>query len=175
MKDSKVPERCGGIYIGGGFPELFAQELSENKSMLRSMTEQINLGIPIYAECGGLMYLGHSLSDMTGQMHPMVQALPLSSSMKDQTLHLGYRELEALCDSPIMKKGQVIKGHEFHWSVLENNPELHNALYTVVDQDNRFEGFRNENVWASYVHVHLASDPSLAKRFVEVCSRLSRL
>ena len=175
LKDSKVPERCGGIYIGGGFPELFAQELSENKSMLRSMTEQINLGIPIYAECGGLMYLGHSLSDMTGQMHPMVQALPLSSSMKDQTLHLGYRELEALCDSPIMKKGQVIKGHEFHWSVLENNPELHNALYTVVDQDNRFEGFRNEKVWASYIHVHLASDPSLAKRFVEVCSRLSRL
>ena len=175
LKDSKVPERWGGIYIGCGFPELFAQELSENKSMLRSMTEQINLGIPIYAECGGLMYLGHSLSDMTGQMHPMVQALPLSSSMKDQTLHLGYRELEALCDSPIMKKGQVIKGHEFHWSVLENNPELHNALYTVVDQDNRFEGFRNENVWASYVHVHLASDPSLAKRFVEVCSRLSRL
>jgi cobyrinic acid a,c-diamide synthase len=175
LKDSKVPERCGGIYIGGGFPELFAQELSENKSMLISMTERINLGIPIYAECGGLMYLGHSLSDMTGQMHPMVQALPLSSSMKDQTLHLGYRELEALCDSPIMKKGQVIKGHEFHWSVLENNPELHNALYTVVDQDNRFEGFRNENVWASYVHVHLASDPSLAKRFVEVCSRLSRL
>lgn len=175
LKDSKVPERCGGIYIGGGFPELFAQELSENKSMLRSMTEQINLGIPIYAECGGLMYLGHSLSDMTGQMHPMVQALPLSSSMKDQTLHLGYRELEALCDSPIMKKGQVIKGHEFHWSVLENNPELHNALYTVVDQDNRFEGFRNENVWASYIHVHLASDPSLAKRFVEVCSRLSKM
>ena len=175
LKDSKVPERCGGIYIGGGFPELFAQELSENKSMLISMTERINLGIPIYAECGGLMYLGHSLSDMTGQMHPMVQALPLSSSMKDQTLHLGYRELEALCDSPIMKKGQVIKGHEFHWSVLENNPELHNALYTVVDQDNRFEGFRNENVWASYIHVHLASDPSLAKRFVEVCSRLSRL
>ena len=175
LRDSKVPERCGGIYIGGGFPELFAQELSENKSMLRSMTEQINLGIPIYAECGGLMYLGHSLSDMTGQTHPMVQALPLSSSMKDQTLHLGYRELEALCDSPIMKKGQVIKGHEFHWSVLENNPELHNALYTVVDQDNRFEGFRNENVWASYVHVHLASDPSLAKRFGEVCSRLSRL
>ena len=175
LRDSKVPERCGGIYIGGGFPELFAQELSENKSMLMSMTERINLGIPIYAECGGLMYLGHSLSDMTGQMHPMVQALPLSSSMKDQTLHLGYRELEALCDSPIMKKGQVIKGHEFHWSVLENNPELHNALYTVVDQDNRFEGFRNENVWASYIHVHLASDPSLAKRFVEVCSRLSRL
>ena len=175
LKDSKVPERCGGIYIGGGFPELFAQELSENKSMLISMTERINLGIPIYAECGGLMYLGHSLSDMTGQMHPMVQALPLSSSMKDQTLHLGYRELEALCDSPIMKKGQVIKGHEFHWSVLENNPELHNALYTVVDQDNRFEGFRNENVWASYIHVHLASDPSLAKRFVEVCSKLSKL
>ena len=175
LRDSKVPERCGGIYIGGGFPELFAQELSENKSMLRSMTEQINLGIPIYAECGGLMYLGHSLSDMTGQMHPMVQALPLSSSMKDQTLHLGYRELEALCDSPIMKKGQVIKGHEFHRSVLENNPELHNALYTVVDQDNRFEGFRNENVWASYFHDHLASDPSLAKRFVEVCSRLSKM
>ena len=175
LKDSQAPERCGGIYIGGGFPELFARELAENTPMLRSINSLIGRGIPVYAECGGLMYLGQSLSDMNGQMHPMVQALPLSSSMKDQTLHLGYRELEALCDSPIMKKGQIIKGHEFHWSVLENKPALHNALYTILDQENRFEGFRSENVWASYVHVHLASDPSLAKRFVEVCSKFSTL
>lgn len=170
LKDSSVPDKAGGIYIGGGFPEIFAKELSNNKSMLRSMDHKIKSGIPVYAECGGLMYLGQSLSDMSGISYPMVQALPLSSSMKDQRLHLGYRQVESRCDSPIMTAGQTVKGHEFHWSVLETGPHPDNSLYNVIDQDNQLEGFHINNIWASYIHIHLASDPSLAKRFVEICA-----
>jgi cobyrinic acid a,c-diamide synthase len=175
LKDASVPDKAGGIYIGGGFPEIFAEKLSNNKSMLRSMDDKIKSGIPVYAECGGLMYLGQSLSDMLGVHYPMVQALPLSSSMKDQRLHLGYRQVKSRCDSPIMTSGQTIRGHEFHWSVLETEPHEDNSLYNVIDQDNHLEGFHINNIWASYIHIHLASDPSLARRFVEVCSQKSLL
>ena len=66
--------------------------------------------------------------------------------------------------------GQTVKGHEFHWSVLETGPHPDNSLYNVIDQDNQLEGFHINNIWASYIHIHLASDPSLAKRFVEICA-----
>jgi cobyrinic acid a,c-diamide synthase len=170
LVDPVLPEGAGGVYIGGGFPEMFARELSENVSMRRSVRQAVERGLPVYAECGGLMYLGQNLSDLEGVQYPMVGAIPVVSSMVGSRLHLGYREVESRTDSPLLQRGQRVRGHEFHWSVLEQAPEPEQSVYRVTNQDDRSEGFQVGSVWASYIHIHLGSDPSLARNFVDTCS-----
>ncbi len=169
LTDVALPEGVGGVYIGGGFPEMFARELAENRPMLESLRQALDRDVPVYAECGGLMYLGQSLSDLAGTDYPMVGALPVVSSMSDRRLTLGYREVEACAATPLLEPGQRVRGHEFHWSVLAEQPEPERAVYRVVDQENRAEGFHIGSVWASYIHLHLGSAPGLARRFVETC------
>jgi cobyrinic acid a,c-diamide synthase len=171
LEDSCLPEGAGGVYIGGGFPEMFARELSENIPMQQSLQEAVRRGVPVYAECGGLMYLGQSLSDLEGTQYPMAGIIPVVSSMAGRRLTLGYREVESLTDSPLLRRGQQVRGHEFHWSVLEQPPNLEQSVYRVIDQNNRPEGFQVGNVWASYIHIHLGSHLTLASRFVETCAR----
>ena len=170
LDDSTLPDGVGGVYLGGGFPELFAPELSANDGMLDSVRQAIAREIPVYAECGGLMYLGRSLSDLDGRQFPMVGAIPVVSSMTGRRLHLGYREVSACGDGPLLTSGQQVRGHEFHWSVLQEPPDAASAAYQVMNQNDRPEGFRNGSVWASYIHVHLGSRPGMAKRFVDNCA-----
>ena len=170
LDDSALPGGVGGVYLGGGFPELFAEDLSRNVGMISSIRSSIRKGIPVYGECGGLMYLGESLSDLDGQQFPMVGAIPVVSSMEGRRLHLGYREVEACAEGPLLRAGEQVRGHEFHWSVLQNPPGAESAAYRVVNQDGRPEGFRSGSVWASYIHVHLGSRPGLARRFVDTCA-----
>jgi cobyrinic acid a,c-diamide synthase len=171
LEDDCLPEGASGIYIGGGFPEMFAQELAENTQMQHSLREAVRRGVPTYAECGGLMYLGQSLSDLEGTQYPMVGVIPVVSSMAGRRLTLGYREVESCTDSPLLRRGQRVRGHEFHWSVLEQPADPEQSVYRVIDQSNRPEGFQIGSVWASYIHIHLGSDPSLAPRFVDTCAK----
>ena len=171
LQDSILPQGVGGIYIGGGFPEMLARELAENSPMHAAIRDAVSLGVPVYAECGGLMYLGRRLSDLEGVQHPMVGVIPAVSTMSQRRLTLGYREVESCTDSPLLLRGQRVRGHEFHWSTLEQPPDPAQSVYRVVDEDNRAEGFQVGSVWASYVHIHLGSDPSLARRFVDICAR----
>ena len=170
LEDEKLPAGVSGIYLGGGFPELFATQLSKNEPMHEAIRQAVGKGVPVYAECGGLMYLGKSLSDLEGVTHPMIGVIPAESAMSQSRLTLGYREVESCSDSPVLQKGQRVRGHEFHWSTLAQQPEADESVYKVVDQDNRPDGFRKGNVWASYVHIHLGSRPGLASRFVETCA-----
>ena len=170
LEDEKLPVGTGGIYLGGGFPELFASQLSDNKPMHHSIMEAVTNGVPVYAECGGLMYLGKSLTDLEGSTHPMIGVIPAESAMSQSRLTLGYREVESCSDNPVLQTGQRVRGHEFHWSTLAQQPEAEESVYKVIDQDNRPDGFRTSNVWASYVHIHLGSRPGLAARFVQTCA-----
>ena len=138
--------------------------------MHQAIRKAVAAGVPVYAECGGLMYLGKSLSDLEGKTHSMVGVIPAESAMSQSRLTLGYREVESCTDSPVLQKGQRVRGHEFHWSTLANQPGPEESVYKVVDQDNRPDGFRKGNVWASYVHIHLGSKQGLATRFVETCA-----
>ena len=174
LQDIALPPGIGGLYLGGGFPEMFAQELSANKPMHAAIRDAAAQGVPVYAECGGLMYLGKSLSDLEGERHPMVGVIPAVSSMSQTRLTLGYREVESRSDGPLMARGHRVRGHEFHWSTLETSPDPEQSVYRVVNQEGRADGFQVGSVWASYVHIHLGSDPSLAPRFVDTCARLSR-
>ena len=173
LEDEKLPAGATGIYLGGGFPELFASHLSDNKPMHQSILEAVASGVPVYAECGGLMYLGKSLSDLEGVTHPMVGVIPAESAMSQSRLTLGYREVESCSDNPVLQIGQRVRGHEFHWSTLAKQPGTDESVYKVVDQGNRPDGFRTGNVWASYVHIHLGSSPGLAPRFVDTCAAKS--
>lgn len=174
LDDSALPDDIGGIYIGGGFPELFVRELAANTAMMQAIRDSHSQGQKIYAECGGLMYLGEALTDFDGQEHPMVGLIPAKSSMSKGRLTLGYREVEALADGVLLAKGDRVRGHEFHWSVADSPASPEQATYTVRSQDGRVEGFRRGSLWASYIHVHLGSRPEMARRFVEECAKSVR-
>lgn len=171
LNDRKVPDKVGGVYIGGGFPELYAPPLSANTSMLESLRQIAQRGIPLYAECGGLMYLGLSIEDQEGQTHRMAGVIPARTTLRGTNLTLGYRTVCALRDHFLLRKGEQIRGHEFHLSALKEGPNEHQAVYQVIDQNGRLEGFRVKNIVASYVHLHMGSKRDMARRFVEYCAR----
>ena len=175
LEDASLPEGAGGVYLGGGFPEMFAAELSANRPMLDSIRQAAERGVPIYGECGGLMYLGRSLTGFDEVAYPMTGLIPAVSAMSQSRLSLGYREVEARSDGPLLSAGQQVRGHEFHWSTLEQPPQDDESVYRVVNQGRRPDGFRVGSVWATYVHVHLGSAPGLALRFVETCAAHSSI
>ena len=174
LSDSSVPEDADALYVGGGYPELHAARLAENATMLDSVRRFAASGRPVYAECGGLMYLSDALVDADGDRHPMAGVVRGTSVMK--ALTIGYREVVALGDSPIAEAGWTVRGHEFHHSVLHPPPA--DPAYR------RKEGEETEgvvtgpasNVLASYVHVHFGADARMARRFVEAAAdaRLAR-
>ena len=171
LEDAALPAGVGGIYIGGGFPEIFARELAANTTMKRSISDAHRNGRKIYAECGGLMYLGETLTDFDGKAHRMVGLIPAKSSMSKGRLTLGYREVEALSDGAMLRKGARARGHEFHWSVADSPASAAQAAYAVHSQGGRIEGFRARNLTASYIHIHLGGMPGMARRFVGECAK----
>jgi cobyrinic acid a,c-diamide synthase len=169
LRDMALPSGVGGVYLGGGFPELFAIDLSANGPMLASIREAARVGLPVYAECGGLMYLQDALIDADGRRHRMAGIVPGESTLDGKRLTLGYREVRARRATALAATGQVLRGHEFHWSVARE-PARETAAYDFLDGTARVEGYVSDNVLASYVHLHFASDAALAPRLVEACS-----
>jgi cobyrinic acid a,c-diamide synthase len=116
------------------------------------------------------MYLGESLTDAEGVAHRLTGVIPLRSSMSRARLTLGYRTATARADGPHVTRGQVVRGHEFHWSVLEEEAVTGAAAYDLAE-GGRADGYARGNVWASYVHLHFASDVRLAPRLVATCAQ----
>ena len=167
LEDPGLPPGVGGVYLGGGFPEVYAETLAKNEPMKRSLVEASDRGMPVYAECGGLMYLGSDIHDLEGKKYAMAGVIPVSSRIDMPKLNLGYRTVRARSDGPLLKKGEATRGHEFHWSKIETAGTL-GAAYSVVETGES-EGFQRRNVLASYVHLHMGSLASMAPRFVETC------
>ncbi len=167
LHDRSLPPRSDGLYLGGGFPELFAAALADNREMLDSVREAVLAGTPTYAECGGLMYLCGSLADPDGHVFSMAGVLPAKALMKGRRIALGYAEARALHDGPLLVAGDRARGHEFHWSSLAEPFPGEAAAYEL--EDGRREGYRQGNLLASYVHLHFASNTRLAGRFVAAC------
>ena len=172
LADAALPERSGAVYIGDGFPELFAAELAANRLMLESLRRAADAGRVIYGECGGLMYLGESLTDAEGRTHAMAGLLPLRSTMSGSRLTLAYWELQTRLDGPLGPTGTRLRGHEFHWSVPDRPPTPAEALYELEGVD-RLEGFRRGSVAGSYTHLHFGCDPALAPAFVAAAAASS--
>ncbi len=127
--------------------------------------------MPIYAECGGFMYLTEAIIDLEGQRHPMAGLIPGLTRMQPQLMSLGYRVVEALADNFLLPQGACTRGHEFHWSLWENPADtpawrLHPRRQGDLP---RLEGYFRDNLVASYVHLHFAYDLQLAQNFVAAC------
>jgi cobyrinic acid a,c-diamide synthase len=172
-QDTDLPGDISGLYIGGGFPELYAAALADNKPMKQAIKSAARQGMPVYAECGGLMYLGKSIADLEGNEYAMVGAIPISSRIDSPHLSLGYRTVQALADGPILRGGETVRGHEFHWSVPKSNDDNANA-YHILEKEGHREGFQKKKLLASYIHLHLASLPHMASSFIENCRQFRR-
>lgn len=174
LEDTNLPAATSGVYIGGGFPELYAKELASNTPMKMAIATAVKRGMPAYAECGGLMYMGTSIRDLKGKEHLMTGVLPISTRIDKPRLNLGYRTIEAISDGPLLCRGEMARGHEFHWSVINKSTDTPNA-YRITDGDQLWEGFQRGNLLASYIHLHLGSLPTMAPRFVETCRQFRHM
>ncbi|MEU8506332.1 cobyrinate a,c-diamide synthase [Streptomyces brevispora] len=162
LRDGELPEGTRGLVIGGGFPEVYAPELSANEPLRKAVAELAVSGAPVAAECAGLLYLARSLDGL-----PMCGVLDAEARMSER-LTLGYRDAVALSDSALAAAGTRMRGHEFHRTVLEPGAGDEPA-WGMHRPERRVEGFVQRGVHASYLHTHWASAPGTARRFVERC------
>ncbi len=162
-----------GLYFGGGFPELFCNSLESNISMRTWVTHASNLGMPIYAECGGMLYLMNKIITSENRTHHMVGLIPGEARMQQRLTRLGYCTATMLEDNILGQKGTSVRGHRFHWSSLENTQEPN--AYQLNDgkreEGERKAGFIKSNLLASYIHIHFGTQLSLAQNFVNNCRK----
>ncbi len=181
MADKRIPDNLDALYIGGGYPEVHAAELSSNTGMLDSIRAFCKSGRPVYAECGGLMYLAQGIEVQNGTKHRMTGVFPVWSRMLPHRKSLGYVEVTLREDSLFGAAGDRIRGHEFHYSELEEDtlPEVDwNRAYSVTYRRNDravLEGFQSGAVLATYVHAHFASKPGAVQRFRSIALKGSVL
>lgn len=170
IHDPRLPE-VDGLYLGGGYPELFAEKLEKNRSMREQIAAFASGGGPIYAECGGLMYLCQSIRTGDGTVHDMVGIVPAEATMTDRLQALGYVEVETQSVTPLGPAGLRFRGHQFRYSELRLRGEVE-CVYRVRRRRSGEvvpEGYRVGSTLASYVHAHWASNPLPAQGFVASC------
>lgn len=169
LSDSMLPDEADAVYIGGGYPEIYSRQLSQNATMLTSVREWAESGKPLYAECGGLMYLSGGIHDFDGNFFAMAGVLPFETRMKKERAALGYREISLKEDCVFGEKGGILRGHEFHYSEIVNvggERDLSlQAWYSLLNGAGD-KGFRFRNTYGSYIHLHFGSNPDAARNFV---------
>lgn len=163
LNDKSLPEDIEGLIIGGGYPELYLDELSKNYSMLESIRTAIYNGIPTYAECGGFMYLGKTI-----EASPMVNVIKANSVLTERLQNFGYVDLKADEDNLLCKKGESIKGHEFHYTSSDFEGESFIAT-KISNGKKRACILAKENIFAGYPHLHLWGKVDFAKNFIIKC------
>ena len=176
LNDAQLPKDIQGMYFGGGFPEVFAPQLSANINLIQAVKNSILAGIPTIAECGGLMYLCEQIIDFDGKSWPMVGILPTEAKM-DKRLTLGYRRAVVLENTFLVDSNKNIFGHEFHRShLITNSPQpLFNTYRYDCDENTGFEGWCLPNVHASYIHQHWGESGDIPNRFIQECLKNQKI
>ena len=178
IRDRGLPPGVKGIYLGGGYPELYARELARNSRLRTAIRNFIEADGAVYAECGGLMYLAIALTDCAGRQYPMIGAYPFKTRMLPRLSALGYREV-VTGKKAFTARGEIIRGHEFHYSEIYGSTSLRkiDTAYFVKGTSVRAlcSGFRYRNCLAGYVHLHFGSNPEFARSFVAACREVTRL
>lgn len=190
VDDGALPEGISGLYFGGGFPEVFAKELQINTGMKESVKKAALGGMPVFAECGGLMYLSEGIKTLEGEFFSMAGVIPGICEMAPSLQRFGYVEVNILEDCVIAGRGEKIRAHEFHHSDIRLNDSV--QAYTMDEKaevlycyevvksrrgsaDKRWNcGYKVCNVLAGYAHMHLWSNPSFAAKFVKSCAEYGR-
>jgi len=171
LNDERVPE-ADALYIGGGYPEIHADTLSKNQSMLESIRAWVNADKIIYAECGGMMYLSKGIYDFDNNFYGMAGVFPFEIRMERSGLHLGYREITLKENCILGEKGDRLRGQEFHYSERINiTPGVLLKTCYKLEPNHAEEGFCIKRVLASYIHVHFCSNPDIANHFINFIKR----
>ncbi len=163
IKDATLPMGVDFLYLGGGYPEVYANMLEQNTAMRNSIADFVRQGGVVYAECGGLIYLSKSVQDFDGKVYDMVGVVPWETVMSRTQMTLGYRELTLTTSGLLGEKGMKIRGHEFHYSYLENL-DGGNFVGDITDargHDCGGDGIMVNNVVALYTHLHFSSNPQV--------------
>jgi len=176
LQDSALPP-VDALYLGGGFPETLAPGLSANVSFLASVREAAESGLPIYAECGGAVYLGHRLH-YDGEIFDMAGVLPVEYGFQPRPRGHGYTILEVVRGNPFYPVGETLRGHEFHYTFMrpQESGEMDEEafafqLHRGYGFDGRHDGLVRGNVLASYTHVHALGMPGWAPSLVGAAMR----
>ena len=171
LRDTALPPDIGGLYLPGGYPELYAAELAANAPMRAALKAAVENGLPTAAECGGFLYLGQTLEDADGTSHPMAGVLPGQGVKTGRLVRFGYATLTAQADSMLFAAGEQFPAHEFHhWDSTQNGTAL-----TAAKANGRQWacGFANAHLYAGFPHLYWAGTP-LAQRFVAAAERYKR-
>ncbi|UQZ85790.1 Cobyrinic acid A,C-diamide synthase [Paenibacillus konkukensis] len=173
LAGESLPAGVHGLYLGGGFPEEFADVLSAGEAVRQSIREAIERGLPTLAECGGFMYLTEAIETTDGTRYPMAGLIPGAVKMQKKLAALGYREITGTEANFLLGSSGKAKGHEFHYSTFKPHPDavIRHAYETKGLRGIKQEGYLNEagTLVAGYTHIHFASEPLLAERWVEAC------
>jgi cobyrinic acid a,c-diamide synthase len=172
LHDTNLPPALKGLYLGGGYPELHAAELAANSTMLGKIRDFCLSGKPVYAECGGFMYLMRSLRTRAGQEHAMAGVFDFSCVMEGRHQALGYREVKLTAPTVLGAPGAQARGHEFHYSKMTGSDPAAAQVYEVHDRcgkTNTGGGYLKGNCLGSYVHLHFGSNPLMAAHFAGAC------
>lgn len=172
LSSRELPPHINGLYLGGGYPELYARELSSNIELLKQIKTSILEGMPTIAECGGFMYLHEELEDKMGQVHNMAGLIAGQSFKTDRLKYFGYIQMTAKQDSLLARKGETIKAHEFHYWDSENRGTAFHIEKAAKDK--QWEGIHvTDSFYGGYPHLYFNSNPSLAERFIDKCRDFS--
>ena len=164
LRDAALPENIGGLYLPGGYPELYAKQLSENCALRADIRKAAQNGLPTAAECGGFLYLGQALEGTDGKAYPMAGVLPGSGHNTGRLVRFGYAAMTAKADSMLFRAGEALPIHEFHhWDSSENG-----ADFSVCKTEKRQWGcgFANAHLYAGFPHLYWAGT-ALPRRFVQ--------
>jgi cobyrinic acid a,c-diamide synthase len=166
LADAALPVDLDGIYFGGGYPELHAEELSANRSMRSAIAQFVAGDSPVYAECGGFMYLTEAIVDAEDRTWPMTGVFPTRARMHRKLAKLGYIEVEMLPNAAWLTAGEHARGHEFRYSVIDPMPESVPRAYLSPA-----EAYQVQSTVGSYIHLHFLSCPRFAEAFVNRCQQ----
>lgn len=175
LRDSALPEGASALYLGGGYPELHLDEIGCNGAMHASIRAARDAGMPIYAECGGYLYLLEAVEDSDGALHPGLGLAPGVARSGGRLAALGYREGRTLAASPLGRSGSRLRGHVFHYYRVEGGDRAPSIeLARPGGEERRAEGFLDGRLFASFLHLHFAANPSAARSFVTEARRYAR-
>ncbi len=163
LEDSALPEGISAIYLGGGYPEEYLPELSQNKALLTQIKHFIDNGLPTFAECGGFIYLNEHFITADGAKYPLVGAISADSALTDKLVRFGYKTLTANSDSILMKKGERINCHEFHYS---DSTDYGSDITATKGSRSHQCIHARDNLFAGYPHIHLCGNIKLAENFI---------
>ena len=171
LAETSLPDKLQGLYLGGGYPELHAAMLAENTGMRTAIRRFSEAGMPIYAECGGLMYLCQSLRDQGGIEHAMCGVFPFACEMNARLRRLGYRHAKQQQATIFGPADMVLSGHEFHYSSLcpDSLPPKQDTSCAWLLDSGQQEGYQRNHTLAGYVHLHWGRTPQAPAAFVQAC------